>query len=313
MEEFVDWVRVENFRSVKRADLHLTRLHALIGPNDSGKSSLLFAIANNIARVWVSKMSLSSGPPSGIAVGTHPHVQLGASLPSEHIDYFQKIIGPRQLLRFDPDELRMPSSLIPKNHALWFQSDKGRGLASLYDAVLARDRVAFAKIDERFRVLFPTCKALRLENADSQTKTLGLTLLDGTEVSANEMSEGMLYWLAFAIVEYLQRQAMLLIEEPENGLHPSRIAEVMRVLRDVSKTTQVIIATHSPLVVNELQADEVTLVTRGPEVGTICTPLTQTKNFKQRSEVYQLGELWLSYADGSVETELVGESTDKAV
>jgi predicted ATPase len=83
----------------------------------------------------------------------------------------------------------------------------------------------------------------------------------------------------------------------------------MRVLRAVSNRTQVLIATHSPLVVNELQADEVTLITRTPERGTIATPLTATKNFAQRSRVYALGELWLNYADGDLESELVAEST----
>jgi predicted ATPase len=119
----------------------------------------------------------------------------------------------------------------------------------------------------------------------------------------------MLYWLAFAVLPYLQPVPLILIEEPENGLHPSRIGEVMRVLRDISHTSQVIIATHHPLVINELQSDEVTLITRTPEQGTIATPLSSTKNFEQRSKVYALGELWLNYADGDFESDLVGDST----
>ena len=67
------------------------------------------------------------------------------------------------------------------------------------------------------------------------------------------MSEGLLYYLAFAALPHLEPVSLILIEEPENGLHPARIAEVMRILREISKTTQVLIATHSPLVVNELQ------------------------------------------------------------
>jgi predicted ATPase len=122
----------------------------------------------------------------------------------------------------------------------------------------------------------------------------------------------MLYWLAFAVIEYLRPVGILLIEEPENGLHPSRIAEVMRILRDVSKWTQVLMATHSPLIINELKPEEVTIVTRTPEAGTICTPMTATKNFAERSKIYALGELWLSYADGDLERELVGTGTPSA-
>jgi predicted ATPase len=202
--------------------------------------------------------------------------------------------------------------LIPRGRTIWLESEKGRGLGALYDALLNRDRDAFIAIEKRFRELFPTIKALRLENADERTKTMGLTLLDGTDVGPEEMSEGMLYWLAFAIIEHLTPQGMLLIEEPENGLHPSRIAEVMRVLRDVSKRTQIIVATHSPLVINELRPEEVTIVTRTAERGTICTPMTQTKNFAERSKVYALGELWLSYADGDLERELVDPAAEAA-
>ena len=50
---FVEWVRVENYRCIKSVDLHLTRLHALIGPNDSGKSSLLRAIFLGLCKFWV--------------------------------------------------------------------------------------------------------------------------------------------------------------------------------------------------------------------------------------------------------------------
>jgi predicted ATPase len=49
------------------------------------------------------------------------------------------------------------------------------------------------------------------------------------------MSEGLLYYLAFAILAELQRPAVYLVEEPENGLHPSRIADIVRMLRAVAE------------------------------------------------------------------------------
>jgi predicted ATPase len=119
------------------------------------------------------------------------------------------------------------------------------------------------------------------------------------------MSEGMLYYLAFAILPYLDPTPIVLVEEPENGLHPARIAEVMRMLRAISEKTQVILATHSPLVINELRPDEVTVVTRSAEHGTKATLLKDTPNFEERSKVYALGELWLSYANGEDEAPLL--------
>jgi len=188
---------------------------------------------------------------------------------------------------------------------VWFQNEKGLGLAGLFDWLLARDRRAFTAIEDRFRSLFPTAAVLRLDAHNNASKVMGLTLTNGEAVGSSEMSEGMLYWLAFAIIEHLAPQQILLIEEPENGLHPARITEVMRVLRDVSQRTQIVLATHSPLVINELKPEEVTIVTRTPERGTICTPMKDTKHFETRAKVYALGELWLSFADGNLESDLV--------
>jgi ABC-type uncharacterized transport system ATPase subunit len=306
---YVEWVRVENYRCVRSADLHLTPLHALIGPNDSGKSSLLRAIQTNQRTAWISN-GVVFGPDFSRS-GTYPATSSGAPSSPADLNAAQHA-REAVVLRLDPDDLRRPAPLFSKDQPLWFRNERGQGLPALYDALLSRDIPAFLAIADRFTELFPTVKALRMVNPDAGHKTLGLTLTDGTEVGPEEMSEGMLYWLAFAVIEYLRPVGILLIEEPENGLHPSRIAEVMRILRDVSKWTQVLMATHSPLIINELKPEEVTIVTRTPEAGTICTPMTATKNFAERSKIYALGELWLSYADGDLERELVGTGTPSA-
>jgi len=303
---YVDWVRIENFRCIKSVDLHLSPLHALIGPNDSGKSSLLHAMARGgRTKYWVSN-GLGIAPHVG-RLSDHPKRPQARQTP-EAFQEVDRATSPIRLMRLDPDELREGRPLIPRGNSLWFESERGRGLASLYDALLNRDRDAFTQIDVRFRTLFPTVRTLRLENASANTKSMGLTLLDGTDVGPQEMSEGMLYWLAFAVIEHIAPGGILMIEEPENGLHPARIKEVMRVLREVSTRTQVIIATHSPLVVNEMAANEVSLVTRSKEAGTQAILMSETKNFAERSKTYDLGELWLAYADGDHEKELVASS-----
>lgn len=293
-------VKVTEFRCVREAELRLTRLHALIGPNDSGKSSLLRAISDDIRGVVSHSRGENSLWTPGQRGGNAAQYRSGEIIPAPH--------PARPLLRLDPDELRKEVPLYTSHARIWFQNEKGLGLAGLYDTLLGRDRNAFIRLEDRFRALFPTVAAIRLYNASAQTKAIGLTLVDGAQVSAAQMSEGMLYWLAFAVVEHLSPLEMLLIEEPENGLHPSRIREVMKVLRELSQRTHVLLATHSPLVINELAPEEVTIVTRDAERGTICTPMTATKMFEARSKVYALGELWLSYADGDFESELVPPS-----
>jgi predicted ATPase len=162
--------------------------------------------------------------------------------------------------------MRRPSGLLTEeNFALL---ERGAELPGVYDAILNRDRDAWDAIEASVRQGFPSIRRLALKAVSSQQKVLEVELVDGTRVSADQLSEGLLYWLAFAALPYVSPTQLLLIEEPENGLHPARIAEVIRVLREVvSRGTQVVMATHSPLVVNELKPEEVSVVTRTPRRG----------------------------------------------
>jgi len=282
VSDYLSSVNFENFGPIKKGTLKLTRLHALIGPNDSGKSWTLRGLGGRDLGRGALVVSMQGGLPIAPRNG-----------------------WPRtRTLRLDPDFLRKGSRLIGEGESLGFQDERGTGLGALLDAVFARNVRDYLALEAEFKQLFPTVDGFRLHTDDSSNRRVGVRLFDGSEVPAEFMSEGMLYFLAFAILPYLSPVGLILVEEPENGLHPSRIAEVMRVLRKISETTQVVLATHSPLVVNELKPDEVTLVTRTKEAGTTFTPIVETPNFKKRSEAYALGELWLNYADGIAEAPL---------
>jgi predicted ATPase len=183
--------------------------------------------------------------------------------------------------------------------------EEGAGLAALLDHILNRGDEAFGLLRADVRQHFPSVNGVGLRLVGEGIKELQVTLNSGEKVPARFLSEGLLYYLLFASLKYIDLPAVILIEEPENGLHPSRIREVMAVLKELSSSTQVILATHSPLVINELEPDQVSLVTRQEGVGTQVRVMRETLNFEQRSKFYALGELWLSYADGSTESELM--------
>jgi ABC-type Mn2+/Zn2+ transport system ATPase subunit len=339
---YIKRLHIQNYGCVKDVDLALTPLHAFIGPNDSGKSTVLMALRILTTFATGAIGAADDSAKQGAAIGLNPRLVLEATvgdetwrltstgpgaLAEETLSSGERS-GPRQmnynqgstilptaeslrsglagslLLRLEPDALRMPTPLIPEGQPLRFMNALGFGLPAVYDAIVTRDLTAYMAISAQLAGLFPTVKSLSLKNPSGGSKALGVQLVDGTIVGADFMSEGMLYYLAYAALPHLAPTAVILVEEPENGLHPARIQEVVRVLREVSKTSQVVIATHSPLVVNELHADEVTVLTRDPARGTEARLIKDTPNFAERSRVYALGELWVSYADGNFETPL---------
>ncbi len=73
---------------------------------------------------------------------------------------------------------------------------------------------------------------------------------------ADEVSEGTLYFMALlAIIHQPSPPKLLMIEEPEKGIHPRRLHEVMSFIFDLAdkKDIQIIMTSHSPQVVNEFE------------------------------------------------------------
>lgn len=321
MSDYFSSVEFENFGPIKKGTLKLTRLHALIGPNDSGKTSALRGM--KLVPTFVDGTTFRFGDASllgskgtvraawgelGLALQKNAGGSWASTFTRGDEAVSQAVVAeaglsPARMLRLDPDFLRQGAPLVTEGTPLAFQDERGTGLGSLLDAVFARNVRDYLALEDSLKALFPSVAGFRLYT-DAGNRRIGIRLTNGTDVPAEYMSEGMLYFLAFAVLPYLSPVSVILVEEPENGLHPSRIAEVMRVLRKISETTQVVLATHSPLVVNELQPEEVTLVTRTPEEGTKFTPISETPNFAKRANAYALGELWLNYADGISEAAL---------
>ncbi|AUX20569.1 hypothetical protein SOCEGT47_010410 [Sorangium cellulosum] len=348
---YVERLRIQGYGCVHDATLALTPLHAFIGPNDSGKSTVLRALralSSVLDRALGAEVQDAPGrdaPASRAsggslfevsAAGTTWRVELDAAGRYRAMSFPRELEPPSllddadeddaaqrgpglerpapeivqalrgaQALRLDPDALRAPHPLIPDGHPLRFADERGTGLPAVYDAVISRDLSAYIALNEELTRLFPGVKGVHLVNPSPATKAIGVKLEGGAVVPAAQMSEGLLYYLAFAVLPHLDPAPLLLVEDPERGLHPARIAEVIRALRVASERTQVLLVTHSPLVVNELQPEEVTVVTRAGEQGMRATRIVDTPGFEDRARVYALGELWLSYANGADEAPLL--------
>ena len=94
------------------------------------------------------------------------------------------------------------------------------------------------------------------EQQNSIGKRFGLRDKFGKTYWAEELSEGTIYFLALlAIIHQPDPPKLLLLEEPEKGIHPRRISEVMNLIFRLAeeKDIQIILTTHSTQVVDEFQ------------------------------------------------------------
>jgi len=86
-----------------------------------------------------------------------------------------------------------------------------------------------------------------------------MTVNDGTATDIKYKGDGVQSLAAISLIHHLSQQAagesglLLAIEEPEAHLHPKAIHRLRAVLQDIATRQQVVITTHSPLLVNRAE------------------------------------------------------------
>jgi predicted ATPase len=91
---------------------------------------------------------------------------------------------------------------------------------------------------------------------------------------------------------------LTIIEEIDHGLHPYALDVLVDRMRAASARTQIIVASHSPTLVNRLQADEIIICDRDPETGESVIPAIEPETLAAVLEGsdWKAGELWFSGA-----------------
>ena len=154
---------------------------------------------------------------------------------------------------------------------------------SVYDRIVRTIRLVAPFFDDF--VLEPVAQnpdtlLLRWSERASDTPQIAYTLSDGT--------------LRFICLATLLLQPelpeVLLIDEPELGLHPYAVNLLASLLSSAATMTQVIVATHSVSLVNQLLPEEIVVVDRHEE-HSVFERLEREK-LAYWLEAYTMGDLW---------------------
>ena len=108
----------------------------------------------------------------------------------------------------------------------------------------------------------------------------------------NELSEGTLrfLWLV-ALLQSPFLPAITMIDEPEVSLHPELLSLLADLMREASKRTQLIVATHSDRFIRFLQPNEV-LVLDSDEEGLTTATWADSLDLEKWLEEYSLDDVW---------------------
>jgi predicted ATPase len=125
----------------------------------------------------------------------------------------------------------------------------------------------------------------------------------GRPVESWEASDGTLRALATLVaLETHPPNGIILVEEPEQGLHPWAIRALLEHMREAvrSRGLQVILTTHSAQVLECIAPEELLVATRNVEMGTTFVGIKDILPQHQSAEMGDVGELWVSGLLGGV-------------
>jgi len=112
-------------------------------------------------------------------------------------------------------------------------------------------------------------------------------------VSASRLSDGTLRWLALlTILLNPSPPPLVCIEEPELGLHPDVIRPLAKLLVESSQRMQLVVTTHSDVLVDELTETPEAVIVCEKEGGSTTLKRLKDEELSDWLREYTLGELW---------------------
>lgn len=208
--------------------------------------------------------------------GWFPSIRLGprrsafGNLPEDEekfpaTTWFKKLlISGIQAISLNSLLMRRPS---PPGRGRIFNAD-GSNLPWIV-AELAKDSDRFDRWLKHLQTSLPDLVSIdTLERPEDRHRYLVVEYQGGLRVPSWMVSDGTLRLLALTILAYLpEMHGVYLIEEPENGLHPQAVETVSQSLSSVYDA-QVLLATHSPVLLNLAQPDQVLCFKKAPSGAT---------------------------------------------
>jgi predicted ATPase len=309
-------VHFKNFRCLRDVELTLEPLTVLVGPNSSGKTSVLEGLrplSYDVPDFWRHDLTQHISIEWRYQDDTTRKITFGRSELPNSINAKRRQIqlGSHpthkvQSLSLDLPTLRSENTLMVASRL----NRTGDNLTNVFASLTRQQQSAVAKELCRLVPMFsdvdlqPTMEGRhRLRFQDRWNPDLWL--------APKQVSDGTMLLLAFIVLQHQDPTPELItIEEPERALHPYLLDELIQMLRKMStgeigkKAVQVVLATHSAELLEYVRPEEVRFLTRSHEDGSVRVnqAATDTPNWRRVYETYNqsLGGIWLSGGLGGV-------------
>jgi predicted ATPase len=183
----------------------------------------------------------------------------------------------------------------PVDTANYLQSH-GNNLPSFL--LFLRDNYAdsYKRIVDYVRDVVPQFQDFYLEPSN---KTISLRWIDNSATdyrfNAYQFSDGSIRFIALATLLLQPAKTMpdvIILDEPELGLHPYAITQLAEMIKDASIHVQVIIATQSKDLVDHFDVDNISVVEMDEKTQSTTVTHLKVEDYKLWLDHYTVSELW---------------------
>ncbi len=358
-----------NFKSLRHVDVHFERLTVFVGPNASGKTSILEGLYYLSQVISIEPSKFFSGSRDPLFLYSRGITKEDMELSCENDDLALRLkvtpplFAPDDMLHPDPSdslgsgwdfrvEYNRPrdpgAGWVPVSEHLPILTDfrssnllrlearrlaeasysdlprasvesDGAGMASVLAFMALNKPDKFASLQERIRSVIPPVKRIRFDrvpvikfetevvtiDSDRLTRRIKREFLGdevvfdfegASDIPAHLASEGTI--LVLGLLTALlgpARPKFFLLDDIDHGLHPKaqrKIIPLIRTILEENSDLQIIATTHSPYIVDELEANEVRITWAGEDGATQCGHLDSHPDFDRWKDEMWPGEFW---------------------
>ncbi len=168
-----------------------------------------------------------------------------------------------KVFRIDPLAAKEPSRATTDASEL---DEYGRNVASVLSRLEAEPEFR-EQVQEWLELIVPGMESISTETQRLDSSTVITFKEAGTKTRfpAKLVSDGTLYVLCMltAVLSRAERRGITIIEEPERGIHPKAIGELVQLMREnASAEHPIFLTTHSESIVRQLNTAELYLVSK---------------------------------------------------
>jgi len=291
----LDSVRIRNFRCLKDVEVPLKPLTVLIGPNDSGKSAFLGGLCRLAGLPGKSKFDYWRGESQRkiITDGFEDGRKVGPG---------DSVVSPTRLFELPSSGVETLSGGLSDDAGPPELGQRGEHVPALLDYLLRRNRGLFYKFVKALCRLAPGVENVDVATPRADQRRIDLVIENDLCIPADRASVGVRLLIFFLALAYHPLPPkLILLEEPENGIHPRRLGEIMKLLREITKgkhgdhAAQIVLTTHSPYLLDfvDVKTDQILVFQRNDDGSRSAEPIDK-KKLKIFLDEFKPGEVWFN-------------------